>query len=329
MALFGGKKAFIRPLGLTKDTPQILGRAEFTFDEGAAPAVSFARVEKAAVNLTKRPANGVNLRKGFEAAQKALHTAELPGIRMQVIVLVDGSYSMINDYERPSADQPSPVEKLLVRTLAFALNVDTDGSIPIYVYGDKVRGPINIGLDNFENAGDLLQPDLRSTNMTEAFDKALKVAIKSKQLTLIINITDGAPNSELSMKNSVIRSAGYPIMLKNLAIRPVSFLSDIDDLPSKYEIRKEEDRYGNEHPVKYITKDAYGNDVERLVIDVNPDAVRLLDNVDSKAVDPYRATDEEFVRAIVDEIPDCSEVMARVGTLLNVPGYVPEYGTNP
>lgn len=329
MGIFNRNKSFVRPAGLTGDTPRILGRARFTYDGAAAPAVSLAKVEQATVNLSKRPASGVNLRKGFTAAQDALFAAELPGIRMQVIVLVDGSGSMGRDYERPSPDQPSAVEKMVVRTLAFALNVDADGSIPIYVYGRGVRGPIDIGLHNFEDAGDLLQPDFWSTNMTEAFDKALDIAVKSGQLTLIINITDGAPDDKLSMKNSVIKSAGYPVMVKNLAIRPVAFLEELDELPSKYEIRKEEDEHGNEIPVKGAAQDADGVSVERLVIDINPDAVRLLDNVDSKAVDPYGASDEQFAKDLADEIADCMEVMARVGSLTDVPGYVQEYGPNP
>lgn len=303
------KPTFVAPAGLTTAAPRIFRSVPFTFDTSGEPAVNESKI-----SLVK-PA-GLSLSKSFKATTDALLAVQLPGIRFQVIVLLDGSGSMGREYER-HGDQ-SPVERLLVRSLGFALNVDADGAIPVIVYGHGVAEPIDINLANFENAGNLVRPDFGLTNMAGAFRKALAMAEMSNQLTLIINITDGNPytrdgDNALLTKNEVIRSAGMPVMIKNLAIKSVPFLEEIDDLPSKYEIRKNPD----ETPMT-------DND-GRLVIDINEKAFRLIDNVDSKEIDPYKISDEDFAKALADEIAECLEVMARVGILTTVPGIEKEY----
>jgi hypothetical protein len=302
------RRPFVAPAGVNTAPQQLLYSAPFKYDEEGQPAVSLQKLETG---------GHVSLVKGFTAAKKALDNVQLAGIRFQVIVLVDGSGSMGADY-RPQPDgRPSNVEQMLLRVLGFTLNVDKDGSIPVIVYGGSVNPPVDVDLSNYRDIGRIITPDFWSTSMTEALDAALKIAAqRNKQgdyeLTLIVNITDGNPNNRATMSNVVIRSSGAPVMLKNLAIRPVPYLEEIDDLPSQYEIRKEDDGNGNDVPVK----DADG----RLVIDRNPTGLRLIDNVDSKALNPHTASDEEFAKAIADEISDCIEVMARVGLLTNVPG---------
>lgn len=305
MGLFGSrtKKPFAPPPGLNT-TPQGLVRsARFEYDGGGQPAVSLTKVQSSGSG-----APAVSLVKGYQAAQQALTNVDLAGIRMEVIVLLDGSGSMYDEYQRQRGQELSIVEKLLVRTLGFCLNVDRNGKIPVIVYGRGVNAPVDIDLGNYQRAPQLIKPDFGTTNMTGALRTAMQLANANDILTLIVNITDGDPNDRVSMSNEVIASSGHPVFLKNLAIKLVPYLEEIDDLPSRNEIQK--DASGN--PVKD------GQDM--LVLETNPAGLRLIDNVDSQEVDPFTATDEQFARIIAEEISSYVEVAARVGLLTDVPG---------
>jgi len=295
------------------DRPRILSRAPFVYDANLQPAVSLKKVEQAAQSAQTLPQSGVSLIKGYQTANKLFADENLTGVRIQVIALVDGSGSMKREYTRPDRNTPSMVEKMLIRALGFGLTIDEDGSIPVIVYGNTVSDPVDIDLNNYENVGDRLAPDFWSTNMAGALQTAVDMAVESGKLTLIINITDGDPSNPQATKKVLYQSAGHPIMVKNLAIKSVPFLKEVDDELSKYKIRRDPDG----KPLK----DANG----RLVIDIFPDAPRLVDNVDSQAIDPYSASEEAFIKAMVEEISDCLEVMGRVGILTDVPGHAQEY----
>jgi hypothetical protein len=111
------------------------------------------------------------------------------------------------------------------------------------------------------------------------------------------------------MSNAVIKASGYPVILKNMAVKSVPYLEEIDDLPSHFDIRKD-DNTGE--PVLKPNGD--------LDIYINPAGLRLVDNVDSKGIDPFKATDAEFAAAMADELPSYLEVAGRVGLLTGVPG---------
>lgn len=289
------RRPFSAPSGLVT-APQRLERSvPFVYDTQQKPAVS----------LDKVPADGggkVSLAKGHQAATAALQKVDLMGLRMEVVVMVDGSGSMSGDYSRGN------VQKLLTRALGFALNVDANGSIPVFTYGSRVQDAVEIDLGNYQQVDRLIRPDMGGTDMTGGFAAAMQMARSNTLPTMIINLTDGNPNDRVSMSNEVIKSASGPVILKNLALRPVSYLKEIDDLPSRFEIKT----------------DANGNPVNgpdgNLLIERNPNGIRLIDNVDSKALDPNRATDEEFAFALADEVATWVELAARVGILTGVPG---------
>jgi len=279
-------------------TPQVLVRSvPFVYDGGGQPAVNLTKVKSSASG-----SSGVSLVKGYQAAQQALANFDLAGIRLEVLLLLDGSLSMKREYEAEIAQQ------LAVRTLGFCLNVDADEQIPVIMYGANISKPVVITLENYQQAPQLLRPNFGSTPMTEALQAGMAMAARSDKLTMIVNITDGNPDNHVSMSNEVIKSSGHPVFIKNLAIKKVPYLVEIDDLPSRNEIRMDDAG----QPIKDAD--------DMLVLEVNPNGLRYVDNVDSQAIDPFKATDDEFGQAIAEEISTYIEVAGRVGLLTGVPG---------
>lgn len=313
MGLFNRtQKQYTPNPGVSTAPQQLVKSVPFVFDGSNQPAVSLEKVsvKGSVVDLTKSSEH-VSLVKSHQAAEKALTLVDLPGIRMEVVVLVDGSGSMSPLYGG------GHVQKMLIKALGFGLNVDADGQIPVIVYGHGVSKPVVITPSNYLDAPNLIKPDMGYTNMGDAMEEALKIVEAADKLVLIINITDGnpygKPDAIARMDRATIKSSGYPCMLKNLAVASVPYLEQLDDMPSQIEI--DTDASGN--PVR----DANDN----LVLSKNPQGIRLIDNVDSKAINPLTASEDEWAAAFADELGTCIEVMARVGHLTGVPGFTKEF----
>lgn len=278
----------------------------------------------------------ISLSKRADDAAQALADIEMLGGRFDVIVLVDGSYSMKNEYKIPTGGQhkESAVQRLVERVLGFAMQVDPDKKIPVIMYGSSAAPAVEINETNYQNAASVINPDFGSTNMADAFRMALEMAKASGTTTIIINITDGGPNSKPLTTDQVIDTASHPIFVKNLAIKSDAgpYLKKIDDLPSRIEILKDENGkpvLDSENNLVLYQNDAQARDrgdkipgTEQVV---NGDGIRVIDNVDSKAVDPYNDSDEEFMAKMVDELNTWVEVAARVGILLGVPGITQQF----
>ncbi|MEO5950101.1 MAG: VWA domain-containing protein [Candidatus Saccharimonadales bacterium] len=266
---------------------------------------------KPAVDLSKHAPETVQLVKGpYYAAQAALKAVGLFGVRIKIIVMVDGSGSMKGAY----AEQD--VQKMLNRALGFALNLDPSKSISVFTYGTSVSRPVLIELSNYSSAGTLIKPDFGCTNMALGFEQALDIARNSeiRLPTMVINITDGDPNDGVSkimaqkaMTRSVVSSSCEPIQVKNLAVKSVPYLETIDDLQSWYEVRK--DNSGN------TVHDHEGH----VILDYNPKGVRLIDNVDSQKVSPGDS-DQRWAEAFAGEVRDWLDASAQVGLITGVPG---------
>ncbi len=236
----------------------------------------------------------------FEAAREALRLADLLGLRAEVIVGVDDSGSIM--------DQWQLVLRMLVRLLGYALHLDANGQIQVIVYGRYTEDPIIVDRSNYLQIATLIKPTFGGTPMTQVLQKAVRMADGNDTLTIFCNITDGDPNSKITMSQATIESSGHPVINKHFSVKPVPYLNEIDDLPSCYEIRKD----ANGQPIL--------DDNDMLIIDRNPAGLRFIDNVDSQAIDPVHATNDEFATAFATEINACIEVMGRVGLLTGVPG---------
>lgn len=296
------RPAFVPPPGLTTTPQQLVRSVPFTYVETQQPAVSLSKE-------VRDDAKHISLVKGFDAMKAALENCGMAGLRAEIIVMVDDSGSIQYEW--------SAILQILVRYLGAALNLSASGTITVITYGNPTN-PILITKDNYLQVKELVRPSWGGTPMGATLEAALAIAEGNNSLTIIGNLTDGNP-TELDrntglyttrMSNAVIRSSGHPVMLKNLAVKTVPYLEEIDDLPSQIEIEK--DAAGN--PVK----DSEGN----LKLYRNPKGLRLIDNVDSQEVaDPFTMSDEDFAKAFAEEIEPCIEVMAHAGILTDVPGH--------
>lgn len=222
-----------------------------------------------AVDLTKLRDTHPTLVKRAEKAGISLSKRGLDGIRAQAVVILDHSGSMFQDYASGT------VQTLVERALGFALQIDADGTVPVIPFDHGVRPAIDVTVDNYAGVVDRdiwQRGGMGSTNLADALAALKDIAAKADAPIFAIVICDGSPNSKPATTKVVCELAEYPVFLKFLAIKPVDYLQDLDDLPSG---RTGVFRRG---------------------------ASRLLDNVDAKFIpDPAGMSDLAFADAMVDE----------------------------
>jgi Mg-chelatase subunit ChlD len=256
MGFFGSDKTGpARPVQLTKDAT-------------GAPAVDLTKV---------RDAGHTALADVASKAGTALSKRDLSGIRAQVVVLLDRSGSMRSDYASGA------VQKLLERALGFALQVDVDGSIPVIPFDDQVWPAVDVNQGNFATivASTLNTTQMGSTNLAGALEEVKALAEKSDAPLYVLILTDGNPDDKPAATKQVIELARYAAFLKILALRPVDYLSELDDLDS---------------------------------------SKRLVDNVDAKpekgtTLNLLTCSDMEFVEAMADEWDSWVEEAKKAGVL--------------
>lgn len=227
-----------------------------TSNKSVAKSVKLVRESGPAVDLNK--VTNVNLRKNSEAVGAALAKRGMHGIRAQVVVVLDHSGSMASDYEN------GKVQGLTERFLGFGLQVDADGEIPVIPFDSQVKSTVNVNLSNYQGVveREIYKPHaMGSTDLASALKEVEKMA-KTTDAPLFVGIvTDGEPNDRDETTEIVCELSRYPVFIKFLAVRPVSYLRELDDLD---------------------------------------DSVRLLDNVDAKFLNG-RESDDEFAEAMADE----------------------------
>lgn len=218
----------------------------------------------AAFDLDKVRETNPDLAKKADKAGLALSKRDLSGVRAQVVVVLDHSGSMSADYQNGS------VQTLVERALGFALQVDVDGEVPVIPFDGRVWPTVDVNVNNYAdvvNREIYKKNQMGSTNLTLALEEVRKLAEKTDAPLFAIVITDGNPDNKSTATAKVVELAGYPVFLKFLALREVSYLSELDDLDA---------------------------------------SKRLLDNVDAKpeagsGQNLLTATDLEFAEAMVDE----------------------------
>jgi hypothetical protein len=260
MSLFGSKKTTT-----VNTTLEPARTVSFVKDVTGAPAVSFEKVSSQ---------GGVDLTKKFQKAGVSLSKQDLSGVRAQAVLVLDHSASMDQDYANGN------VQQIVERALGFALNIDADGKIPVIPFDSRVRKTVVVSLGNYAGVVNNRIWDrhgMGTTNLTDALQVVLDMAKKTDEPLFCIVVTDGAPIDRHSAKRIVCQLASYPVFIKFLAIRPVDFLQDLDDLP---------------------------------------DTERLIDNVDAKFLsDPFGMTDLAFAEAMSDEWASWIDLAKRAGLL--------------
>lgn len=204
--------------GRSKSTSPVAHSVSLVKDPNGAPAVDLDKLDQSGhVDLTKRARKaGISLSK-----------RDLAGIRAQAVLILDHSGSMRDDY------RSGVVQTLVERALGFALQIDIDGVIPVIPFDTRVWPTVEVGVRNYSGVVDRdiwRTGQMGGTNLAAALDELRVMAAQTDAPLFAIIITDGAPNSKPAATKLVCELAGYPVFLKFLAIRPVDYLQDLDDL---------------------------------------------------------------------------------------------------
>ncbi|KXO90938.1 von Willebrand factor type A domain (plasmid) [Tsukamurella tyrosinosolvens] len=181
------------------------------------------------VSLEKRGA-GVDLLKRYDKAGVSLSKRGLSGVRTEALLLLDHSMSMDRDY------RDGLVQQLVERALGFALQVDGDGVIPVIPFDSGVGAEVNVTVENYAGIVDreLYRPSkMGSTNLTAALKEVEVLAEKTQAPLFVIVVTDGSPDDRRSATAAVRRLSQYAVFLKFLAIRPVDYLQELDDMDGR------------------------------------------------------------------------------------------------
>ncbi len=219
-------------------------------DSNGAPAVSLDSIEST---------GGLSLRKASESVGISLKKRNIAGIRAQVVLVLDHSGSMHQDYASGA------VQKLTERFLAFGLQVDVDGEIPVIPFDHRVLPRVDVTMTNYQGVVEnkiWRGRDMGSTGLDRALREVEKLAQTTDAPMFVGVVTDGDPDDRQAATYMVCDLARYPVFIKFLALRDVPYLNMLDDL---------------------------GDDK------------RLLDNVDAKTFNNLSITDEQFAEAMADE----------------------------
>ncbi len=224
-------------------------------DAAGRPAVDLAKV---------RDSGHLNLAKAADEAGNALARRGLAGVRAQAVLVLDHSGSMYSDYRN------GLVQQLVDRVLGFALQIDADGTVPVLAFDNGVHETVEVSVGNHLGVvdRDIWKPNaMGSTDLAGVLDAVRDMAAATTMPMFAAVITDGEPNSKPAATTVVCDLARFPVFVKFLALRPVSYLSDLDRLD---------------------------------------ESVRLLDNVNSKPERGSRlnllsCSDLEFQEAMADE----------------------------
>lgn len=237
---------------------------KFVKDASGAPAVSMDKVEAT---------GGVSLRKRTESIGVSLKKHNVAGIRAQVVLLLDHSGSMTSDYESGA------VQQLVERALAFGLQVDADGTIPVIAFDDKVYKAVDVTMANYQGIvqKSIYKPyQMGGTDYAKPFQEVRKLAETTDAPLFVCFVTDGDPWDKQAATQMVCDLARYPVFIKFMALRDVPYLNMLDDL---------------------------GDDK------------RLLDNVDAKTFRDLNMSDEAFGDAMADEWASWVELATKAGIL--------------
>lgn len=185
----------------------------------------------AATNLqTIEDNGGLTLRKKTEAVAVSLRKRDMSGIRAQVMVILDHSGSMSNDY------RSGKVQDLVDRFLAFGLTVDVDGTIPVVPFDSRVKRTVNVNMGNYQGVVEREIFDyynMGGTNLTAALEVVRDEAKKTDTPLFVAVVTDGEPNDPRSAREIVKDLSRYPVFIKFLAVQDVRFLEELDDMSNE------------------------------------------------------------------------------------------------
>ncbi len=235
-----------------------------TLVKGSGPAVDRATVEQqGSIDLTKK----------FDKAGISLSKAGLDGIRAEAVMILDHSGSMFGGY------QNGMVQTLVERALAFALQIDGDGKIPVIPFDSRLWPTVEVTLDNYANVvnRDIFRPNqMGGTQLAPALRHVLGIAQTSDAPLYVVIVTDDDPNDRAEVMQLLKDLKRYAVFIKVLTLVPAPFWDRMDD---------------------EVTRG-------------------LVDNLDAKQVhDPAGMTDLAFADVMVDEWQSWVQAATAAGIL--------------
>lgn len=245
----------------------------------ATPAQTVTLVKDAAGTPANDPSTFPVALSGVAAITVAeLAKRKLEGMRAQVVLLVDHSGSMRPEFAS------GQVQQLINRILPLALLFDDDGNIPTIPFDGKIWPTLNVNASNFSTVvSDSIWKtnQMGTTNLTDALEALKKMAESSDAPIFAVVLTDGDPDDQASVEQTIVELARYAVFVKFMALKPVAFLSKLDDLTN------------------------------RLIdnVDAKPEA--------GTSLNLLACSDEEFIAALVDEYDTWITTALAAGVLKN------------
>ncbi|MGI5216229.1 VWA domain-containing protein [Nocardia sp. CA-290969] len=188
-----------------------------TLTKSAGPAVSRDIVAGAGVDLAKK----------FDKAGVSLSKAGMDGIRAEAVLVLDHSGSMFSDYRTGS------VQVVVDRALAFALQIDVDGKIPVIPFDSQVWPTIEVSLTNYSGVvdRDIFRPSrMGATYLGRALEQVLEMAKTTRSPLYVVIVTDDDPTDADRVVRILNELRGYPVFVKVLTLVRAPFWDQQDNL---------------------------------------------------------------------------------------------------
>lgn len=193
-------------------------RRTITLVKGTGPAVDRETVAKQ---------GGVDFVKKFDRAGLSLSKVGLDGIRAEAVLILDHSGSMSGGY------RSGMVQTLVDRALAFALQIDVDGTIPVIPFDSRLWPPVSVTLDNYTDVvnREIFRPrEMGGTYLAPALEAVLDLAKVATSPIFLVIVTDDDPTDAQRVTALLRELAKYAVFVKVLTLVPAPFWDSIDNI---------------------------------------------------------------------------------------------------
>ncbi|MFE3052285.1 VWA domain-containing protein [Nocardia sp. NPDC059239] len=202
--------------------------ANLAAEIAAAPrAVTLTKGSGPATHRDTVAAAGVNLVKKFDKAGISLSKAGLDGIRAEAVLILDHSGSMRGGYRN------GMVQTLVDRALAFALQIDGDGKIPVIPFDSQLWPTVEVTLSNYADIVNrqIYRPnDMGGTYLARALNAVLDMAKTATSPLYVVIVTDDDPTDRSKVVATLKELKRYAVFVKVLTLVPAPFWDQMDDL---------------------------------------------------------------------------------------------------
>lgn len=183
------------------------------------PAISLDKIQQQAPALVSM----------VKTAAVSLDKQGLTGQRAAVYLVLDHSGSMVPFY------RAGDVQHLAEQALGLSVNLDDDGSVPVFFFSARAESPFDVDLGNYQGIIDREHAHTRwgSTN----YEAAITAVVSDYQASgatdpaLVIFQSDGEPDSRKDAEMALKAASKLPLFWAFIGFGEwVEFLEKLDDL---------------------------------------------------------------------------------------------------